>query len=102
MANMRRERLRQLRSVGRARTPSLGDLVTFPQWVLAGERRGAQMYALSFLAVDQLLERHGVAAVAGYFKRFAESEDRAANFRGAFGEDLESFEASLTATLWRP
>ena len=102
MASVRRERLRQLRSVGRLRTPLLTDLVTFPQWVRTGERHGAQMHALSFLAVDQLLERHGVAAVAGYFKRFAESEDRAANFRGAFGEDIETFEASLTATLWRP
>jgi len=101
MAALRRERLRQLRSAGRSRTPPLADLVTFPQWVRAGERQGAQMYALSFLAVDQLLERHGVAAVVGYFKRFAESQDRVANFRGAFGEDIESFEASLTATLWR-
>ncbi len=59
------------------------------------------MYALAFLAVDQLLERHGAAAVAGYFKRFAASEDRVTNFREAFGEDVESFEASLNATLWR-
>lgn len=101
MAAVRRERLRQLRSAGRSKTPALGDLVTFPQWVRTGERQGAQMYALSFLAVDKLLERHGVAAVVNYFKRFAESQDRAVNFRGAFGEDLESFEASLTATLWR-
>jgi hypothetical protein len=63
MAAVRRERLRQLRSAGRSRTPSLADLVTFPQWVRAGEQHGVQMYALSFLAVDQLLERHGVAAV---------------------------------------
>jgi hypothetical protein len=101
MGAVRRERLRQLRSAGRSRTPPLADLVTFPQWVRAGERQGAEMYALSFLAVDQLLERHGVAAVVDYFKRFAESQDRAVNFRGAFGEDIESFEASLTAAIWR-
>jgi hypothetical protein len=101
MGAVRRERLRQLRSAGRSRTPPLADLVTFPQWVRAGERRGAEMYALSFLAVDQLLERHGVAAVVNYFKSFAESQDRAVNFRVAFGEDIDSFEASVTATLWR-
>ncbi len=101
MASVRRERLRQLRSAGRSKTPSLADLVTFPQWVRAAERQGVQMYALSFLAVDQLLERQGVAAVTAYFKRFAESEDRVTNFREAFGEDFESFEASLTGTLWR-
>jgi hypothetical protein len=101
MAAVRRERLRQLQSAGRSRTPSLADLVTFPQWVRAGERQGAQMYALSFLAVDQLLERHGVAAVVNYFKRFAESQDRIAHFRDTFGEDIESFEASLSATIRR-
>ena len=59
------------------------------------------MYALAFLATDQLLQRHGVAAVAAYFKRFAASGDRVTNFREAFGEDVETFEASLDATLWR-
>jgi hypothetical protein len=101
MASVRRERQRQLRSAGRSKTPSLSELVTFPQWVRAGERQGVQMYALAFLAVDQLLERHGAAAVAGYFTRFAKSQDRVTNFREAFGEDVETFEASLTATLWR-
>lgn len=101
MAGVRRERQRQLRSAGRSKTPSLSELVTFPQWVRAGERQGVQMYALAFLAVDRLLERHGVAAVADYFKRFAESENRITNFRAAFGEDVETFEASLNATLWR-
>jgi hypothetical protein len=101
MASVRRERLRELRSAGRAKTPSLASLVTFPQWVRTGEQHGARMYALSFLAVDRLLERHGVAGVAGYFRRFAESEDRVANFRSAFGEDLETFESALTASLWR-
>lgn len=101
MAGVRRERLREVRSAGRAKTPPLTSLVTFPQWVRSGEQHGVQMYALSFLAVDRLLERHGVDGVAGYFRRFAESEDRVANFRGAFGEDLENFESSLTASLWR-
>jgi hypothetical protein len=101
MASVRRERQRQLRSAGQSKTPSLAELVTFPQWVQAGEHQGVQMYALAFLAVDQLLERHGAAAVTGYFRRFAASQDRVTNFREAFGEDVESFETSLNATLWR-
>jgi hypothetical protein len=98
---IRRERHRQLRAAGRSKTPSLADVVTFAQWVRAGERHGVAPYAMSFLAVDFLLERHGVQAVLGYFKRFAASEDRAGNFRSAFGEDLGSFEAALAARLWK-
>ena len=75
--------------------------MTFPQWVRAGERQGSTIYALSFVAVAFLLERHGVSAVVDYFKRFAASEDRIANFREAFGEDIEAFEAALTARVWR-
>jgi hypothetical protein len=101
MVSVRRERQRQLHSAGRSKTPALSELVTFPQWVRAGEHQGVQMYALAFLAVDQLLERHGTAAVAGYFTRFAKSQDRVTNFREAFGEDVEAFEASLNETLWR-
>ena len=100
MTAFRRERHRELRAAGRSRTPSLADLRTFRQWVQAGERHGATPYALSFLAVDFLLERHGVQAVLGYFKRFAASEDRAGNFHSAFGQDLDSFQAALAARLW--
>lgn len=98
---VRRERLRELRAAGRSNTPRIADLVTFRQWVNASERHGASAYALSFLGVDFLLERHGVQTVLGYFKRFASSEDRSGNFRSAFGEDLHSFEAALAAKLWR-
>jgi hypothetical protein len=38
-------------------------------------------------------------AVIDYFKRFASSDDRVANFRAAFGEDLESFEKTLSGRL---
>jgi hypothetical protein len=100
MTAFRRERQRELRAGGRSKTPSLAGLGTFRQWVQAGERHGVAAYALSFLAVDFLLERHGVQAVLGYFKRFAASEDRAGNFHSAFGQDLDSFEAALAARLW--
>jgi hypothetical protein len=96
----RRARHRDFES-GRSRAPRLRELVTFPQWVRAGERHGRAMYGLAFLAVDFLLERHGVPAMLDYFRRFAASDDRAANFRAAFGEDLETFEAALSARLRR-
>ena len=98
---IRRGRQSELRAAGRSNLPRLSDLVTFPQWVNAGKRHGATMYPMSFLAVDFLLERHGIPAVLGYFKRFALSEDRAGNFRAAFGEEIESFEAALIGSVWR-
>jgi hypothetical protein len=100
MDAIRRHRQRELRAIGRSKTPRLEELVTFPQWVQAGQRQGAAAYALAFLAVDFILERHGADAVLDYFKRFATSEDRAGNFREAFGEDLESFQAVLTGRVW--
>jgi hypothetical protein len=100
MNGVRGERQRQLRAAGRSKAPRLSELVTFPQWVAASQRHGATAYALSFLGVDLLLERHGMPAVVNYFERFAASEDRAANFRAAFGEDLDTFEAALTVRVW--
>lgn len=99
--DVRRARRGDLHVVGRSRLPALAELVTFPQWVRAGEEHGASIYALSFLAVDFLLERHGVPPVIAYFERFASSQDRIANFRAAFGEGLESFETALHRRLWR-
>jgi hypothetical protein len=100
MPAIRRARHSEVRIAGRSKVPRLADLVTFPQWVRAGERHGAPMYALAFLAVDFLIARHGVPAVIDYFKRFAASEDRTENFRAAFGEDIQSFEATLMAKVW--
>jgi hypothetical protein len=96
-----RDRQAELRAAGPAKAVRLADMVTFPEWVALGERSGAIAYAQAFLAVDFLLERHGVPAVLQYFERFATSSDRAGNFRAAFGEDLDSFEASLMTRLWR-
>ena len=101
LAEIRRDRRRLVRAAGRSRTPRLGDLATFPEWVRAGERYGDTLYAVAFLAADALLERHGMPAVVAYFKRFATSGDRAGNFRAAFGRDLEEFERTFFAALWR-
>jgi hypothetical protein len=101
MTEVRRERLREVRAAGRSKSPRLADLVTFPQWVKASGQTDATTYFLSFLAVDFLLERHGVPVVLAYFKRFASSQDRVGNFRSAFGEDLQTFEAAVAARLWK-
>jgi hypothetical protein len=42
-----------------------------------------------------------MAAVIRYFELFAASQDRAANFVAAFGEDLPAFERSIERRLWR-
>lgn len=101
IATVRRDRQRDLRAAGRSGSPRLSDLVTFPAWVRAGERYSATRYVLAFLAVDFLLERHGLRAVVDYFTRFARSDDRLANFRAAFGEDIDRFETGLGARLWK-
>jgi hypothetical protein len=100
MLQVRRARQRDMRALGRPRAPRLNQLVTFPQWVQAGERHGAAAYALAFLAVDVLLERHGQDSVLSYFRRFAASDDRAGNFRAAFGEDIETFQAAVDRRVW--
>jgi hypothetical protein len=82
--------------------PVLGDMVTFPDWVRTGLRVGTDAtYAQAMLAVELLVERRGVEAMLGYFRLFADSQDRLGNFRRAFGEDLSSFEAVLRAHLQR-
>ena len=101
MATIRRDRERELRAAGRSGTPRLAQLVTFPAWVRASERHKDTMYALAFVAVDILLERHGMPAVIDYFRRFAASDDRVAAFRAAFGDDLGTFEAVVAQRVWR-
>jgi hypothetical protein len=51
--------------------------------------------------VDLLVERHGIGVVLDYFKRFAQSDDRVANFAAAFGQEIESFEAELLGSTSR-
>ena len=58
--------------------------------------------AQAFLAVDFIIERHGLPAVIDYFSRFGGSADPLANFSAAFGESRAAFEAALAARLRRP
>jgi hypothetical protein len=86
--------IHQLRQAG-APTP-LSQMVTFPDWVALAQRFGQEpIYAQALLSAEFLLERHGVPAALNYFARFASSDDRLANFREAFGEDLAKFEEAF-------
>jgi hypothetical protein len=83
-----------------ASLPALQELVTFPDWVrVAQDVAPDAIYAQAALAAGLLVERHGAPAVLAYFRRFAESPDRLANFRHVFGEDLASFDQSFRTYL---
>lgn len=97
----RNRRQRELRATNRSRAPGLDEMATFPQFVALATRDDIAPYAQAFLSVDALVERHGVAKIAGYFERFAVSQDRAGNFAAAFGEDLPAFERWIEPRLWR-
>ena len=101
LERVRQQKRDEFRGMNRARLPRLDEMATFPAWVEVNSRRDAApyTYAYAFLAADFLIERHGMAAVIGYFKLFARSADRRVNFRAAFGEELSSFEEALHAHL---
>ncbi len=80
--------------------PRLLHLHAFADWVGAREKYGFDgTYSLSFLITDFLIERHSVAAVLDYFRRFQRSADHDANLKAAFGEGLDDFELALDRHL---
>jgi hypothetical protein len=86
----------------RGSLPTFPEMVTYPDWVrviMRGSEEG--VYAQALMAVDLLISRHGRAAVIDYFRLFAESEDRLANFQSAFGEELSSFDRAFREHLAR-
>jgi hypothetical protein len=83
-----------------ADVPPLSRLATFPDWVAANERsRRVDLYGAAQLAVDLLIERHGVDAVLEYFRRFAASQQREAHFAAAFGQALDGFDDDFRRSL---
>ncbi len=60
---------------------------------------GSLVYGESFLATEFLVEGRGVQPVLRYFGLFKRSDDRIANFRAAFNEDLPAFEKQFAAYL---
>jgi hypothetical protein len=90
----------RIRDAGVNRWPPLSAMVTFPQWVDLAQRFGQEaLYGYAMLAAEYLVERHGLPAAIGYFELFAASDDRVANFRQAFGQDLSDFEMAFNARL---
>jgi hypothetical protein len=80
--------------------PPLSRLATFPDWVAANEQsKRADLYGAAQLAVDLLIERHGVDAVLGYFGRFGASQQREAHFAAAFGQSLAAFDEDFRRSL---
>jgi hypothetical protein len=84
-----------------AELPRLEQMATFPDWVAFSAVNAAALASKAYLAVEFLVERHGVAAVLDYFGRFAASQDRFGNFAAAFGEPLTAFESAADEQLRR-
>jgi hypothetical protein len=86
----------------RGSLPTFPEMVTYPDWVrviMRGSEEG--VYAQALMAVDLLISRHGRDAAIDYFRLFAESEDRLANFQSAFGEELSAFDRAFREHLAR-
>ncbi len=94
-----REGIRNYAALAAARL----DLETLgsPRGFTVRHRRDGSLptYQLAFLMADYLIQRDGLDRVVAYFRGFAESEDRNANFRTAFGQNLEEFEDEILAHL---
>ena len=56
-------------------------------------------YQLAFLMADYLIQRDGFERVLDYFRAFASSQDRRANFARAFGQTLDEFEREILTHL---
>lgn len=100
-AESRRRVIEDVRSAGPvASLPALGGLASHRQWMDARDGAGsAATYGQAFLAADWLVERYGHAAVVDYFRRFADRDDAAGNFRAAFGLARGQFAAEFRARL---
>lgn len=93
-----RTRIRRFvtRPGSREQLPPLSRLANFPEWVTVSNGPASRLlYPYAFLATDFLVQRHGVDAVIQYFRLFADSDDRAANFERAFDEEWSTFNAAF-------
>ena len=100
-ADVRRGRARRIVAlVGADRLPSLAEVATWDDWLrLNAVRPAPPLYPYAFLAVDLLVERHGVEAVLGYFRSFTSSNDAEGLFRAAFGGTRSELETALRIRL---
>jgi hypothetical protein len=80
----------------REQLPPLSTLANFPEWVVAANGPASRLlYPYAYVATDFLIQRHSLDEAITYFRLFAESDDRVANFRQAFGEEWSAFDAAL-------
>jgi hypothetical protein len=56
-------------------------------------------YQLAFLMADYLIDRDGLGRVVDYFRAFAKSQDRHANFERAFRQSIDQFEREILGHL---
>ena len=84
----------------REQLPPLSRLANFTEWVaVANSPARSLLYPYAFVATDFLIRRHGPEAAIEYFRLFAQSDDRVANFRRAFDEEWDAFDAAFRAYL---
>jgi hypothetical protein len=87
-------RMRHVRNAGRL--PPLNALANGDEWLrLNGHLDQVMVYPYAFLAVDLLVQQHGLSKVLDYFRLFAFTDDREWAFREAFGSDVTAFERKL-------
>jgi hypothetical protein len=80
----------------REQLPALSDLANFSEWVAVSNGPASKLlYPYAYVATDFLIQRHGVDAAISYFRLFATSDDRFANFKQAFGEEWGAFDGAL-------
>jgi hypothetical protein len=76
--------------------PPLSELVGFSEWVAISNSPASDLlYPYAYVATDFLIRRHSAAAAINYFRLFADSGDRLANFNQAFGEEWSAFDTAL-------
>jgi hypothetical protein len=100
-ARLRQEVAAQLRRARRRQPlPSLADLTAFQQWDAMRAQHGETVtYGVAFFAVEHLLKARAPEAMATYFRLFARSQDRLANFRVAFGIAFDDFARAFRDAL---
>lgn len=98
-ATAKRWLVAELNASDRSAAPRFEEMMTFRQWVDLAGRRNVAPHAQSVLAVDVLIERHGLPAVIDYFRLFALREDPPRNFRQAFGQARDEFEREVDTRL---
>jgi hypothetical protein len=101
LVSVAKERRRAITSLGMHQDLSgLLNLASTDDWVKGHEDRdGPTSYDGAFLAVDLLVQRHGVEAVVRYFRLCAATDDPGAAFQAAFGGPRDSFPGELASYL---